>query len=61
MNRYVEDAMKSTEGLPSTFEEYQRMHPVHAKMVPMAHVQKLRDEFDGKTKSQESGFKPIKF
>lgn len=62
MNKYVKKVMDSTDGLPITFEEYQRLHPVHAKMVPMAHIQKLRDEFDAKLNpTEKKAFKPINF
>lgn len=61
MNKYVQAAMESKEGLPKTFEEYQLMHPVHSKLVPMSHVQMLRDEFDKKNNSGGSTMKPIVF
>lgn len=50
MNRYVEQIMNSQDGLPKTFEEYQLLHPVLANKVPMAHVQKLRAEYDKSNK-----------
>ena len=61
MNKYVEEIMSKSEGLPKTFEEYQLMHPVHSKLVPMSHVQKLRDEFDKRNNLGTSGMKPIEF
>lgn len=61
MNKYVEEIMNSTEGLPKTFEEYQRMHPIHSRVVPMSHVQKLRDEFDKRTSLGKTELKPIIF
>lgn len=62
MNRYVKEIMNKNEGLPKTFEEYQLMHPVHSKAVPMSHIKKLRDEFDNRNKANTtSSFKPFDF
>lgn len=60
MNKYVKEKMENSSGLPRTFEEYQRMDSVTSRRVPMAHVQKLRDEFDNR-KSVKKEFKPIVF
>jgi hypothetical protein len=61
MNKYVEEVMNKKEGLPKTFEEYQLMHPVHSRLVPMSHVQLLRNEFDNRVNQSKPVLKPIDF
>lgn len=53
MNKYLEEASKQNNKrfLPETFEDYTNMHPSQARLVPMSHIKKLRDSFEGKRKS----------
>lgn len=52
MNEYLKEAMEENNKrfLPETFQDYSKMHPSQARLVPMAHIKKLRDEYqNGKT------------
>lgn len=52
MNKYLQEATEENNKkfLPATFLEYSRMHPSQARLVPMSHIKKLRDEYqNGKT------------
>lgn len=45
MNKYLKAAMDEVDGkLPKTMEDYSRMHPAEASRVPMAHIQRLKEE-----------------
>ena len=48
MNKYVNKAMEenSKRFLPDTFLDYTKMHPSEARLVPMAHIKKLRDVYE---------------
>lgn len=62
MNKYLKKAMEETSRkLPQTFEEYGKMHTADARMVPFAHVQKLRNEFDQRKNNETDSMGPINF
>jgi uncharacterized protein (DUF2267 family) len=56
-NKYIEEAMEKNKNkfLPETMEEFSLLSTADANRVPMAHIQKLRDELSGKGK-KESNF-----
>lgn len=60
MNRYVKEAMESSSSLPQTFEAYQLLRPVDKQRITMAHISKLRNEYDSRVKSRTT-LKPIVF
>lgn len=50
MNKYIKEAQESNSKrfLPETFEDYCNLHPSQASIIPMSHIQKLRDEHSKK-------------
>lgn len=56
-NKYVKEAAENNnKHLPKTFDEFSLMHPADASRVPMAHIAKLRKEFNEKAKENLGGF-----
>lgn len=60
MNRYVKEAMESSSSLPKTFEAYQLLSIVDKQRITMAHISKLRNEYDSRVKPRTT-LKPIVF